>query len=86
MQENDGKKVDDMSIQIAKPNDTVVVQVPASWTIRDIRLEQSRVHRWTLKNDIHTRIVVVGGGPETATVITPDSPAGITELEQLANH
>jgi hypothetical protein len=53
-----------MSVQIMKHNEVAIVQVPASWTIRDIRLEQSRVHRWCLKQQIPAKIVVVGGGAE----------------------
>ena len=60
-----------MSVQIAKHDEVVIVQVPGSWTIRDIRLEQSRVHRWTLKQGIPAKVVVVGGGPETAAITVP---------------
>lgn len=70
-----------MSVTIAKPDEVVIVQVPGSWTIRDIRLEQSRVTRWCLKQDISTKIVIVGGGPETANVTVPESPAGLEELQ-----
>jgi hypothetical protein len=68
-----------MSVTIAKPDEVVIVQVPGSWTIRDIRLEQSRVTRWCAKQDIATKVVIVGGGPEMAGV--PDSPVGLEELQ-----
>jgi len=55
----------DMSVQVLKHNEVALVQVPASWTIRDIRLEQSRVHRWTLKNEIPAKVIIVGGGEES---------------------
>ncbi len=73
-----------MSVQVAKPGEVVIVQVPGSWTIRDIRLEQSRVHRWALKQGISTNVVVVGGGPETAAAVVHESPAGLEELQGAA--
>ena len=74
---------ENMSVQIAKHDEVVIVQVPGSWTIRDIRLEQSRVHRWTLKQGIPAKVVVVGGGPETAAITVPSSPAGPEELQSV---
>lgn len=54
-----------MSIQVLKHDEVALVQVPASWPIRDIRLEQSRVHRWTVKNEIPAKVIIVGGGEES---------------------
>jgi hypothetical protein len=64
-----------MALQILKSNETLVVQVPASWTARDIRLEQSRVTRYMAKEQAHGKVILVGGGSEPQ-LITPLAQVG----------
>jgi len=71
-----------MAMQVVKATETLVVQVPASWSARDIRLEQSRVTRYMAKQNAHGHVILVGGGSEPQAV-TP-LQAAVSSLEETA--
>lgn len=70
-----------MSVQIMKPGEVALVQVPASWDARQIRLEQGRVRRHTEKYEIPVHVVIVGGGQgsnaEAAEFLSAFSPGTV---------
>lgn len=55
-----------MSVSIAEPGQVAVVQVPASWSPRDVRQEQGRVQRHIAKYGVPVHVVVVAGGEESS--------------------
>jgi hypothetical protein len=57
-----------MALQVMKHNEVLVVQVPASWSVKDIRLEQGRVTRAVGKLNASVKIIIVGGGSEPQVI------------------
>jgi hypothetical protein len=60
-------------IVIAKPHDTVIVQVPASWTPSQVMAEQERIAQYVQDESHNVRVLIVPGGEERSASHIPSS-------------
>lgn len=64
----DGKH--NMTVQIAKPGEVAIVQVPANWSPKQTRQEQGRIQRHIDKTSAPIHVVVVSGGADSSPADT----------------